>query len=137
MEPGIADTLQLQRNGARVNERRIRRMSTNTSTVTRGYRNSVLFVVIAGLLVVPPIVRATATITSSSPIRLNRGFETAPSKGNVVTSPEQASAPGSAHEPELPHVRPLLLARDDFRATVAPSDHSPDPQRGPPAVALR
>ncbi len=112
-------------------------MSTHTSTVTRGRRTSVLFVVIAALLIVPPIVRATATIKSSSPIRLNRGFETPPSKGNVVTLAEQASAPASPREPELPRVAPLLLAGGDVRTTVAPSDHSPDLQRGPPVIALR
>ena len=94
MEPAIADTLQSQSKGARVSSKSPH--ATNISTVTRGCRISVLFVVIAALFVVPPIVRATATIKSSSPIRLNRGFETPPSKGDVMMSPERHRPRGDA-----------------------------------------
>jgi hypothetical protein len=111
-------------------------MLTNTSTVTRRRRNSVLFFVIAALFVVPPIVRATATIKSSSPIRLNRGFETPPSKGDVVMSLEQAITPASTYRPEQPHVGPRLFTRDNTHI-VAQSDRSPDPQRGPPSITVR
>jgi hypothetical protein len=112
-------------------------MSIPHTIVTRSRRHSVLFVVIAALFVVPPIVRATARIKSSSPIRLNRGFETPPSKGDVVASLEPIAASASTHEPERPPVRPQLRSRDDARPVVVPSERAPDPQRGPPAVTLR
>ena len=112
-------------------------MSTNASTVViRGPRVGVLVVVIAALLVVPPIVRATSTIKSSSPIRLNRGFETPPSKGDAATSLERAAEPVSIHEPEPTHTGQRLPSRSESHAAT-PSDHSPDPKRGPPTATIR
>ena len=112
-------------------------MLTNTSTVTRRRRNSVLFFVIAALFVVPPIVRATATIKSSSPIRLNRGFETPPSKGDVVTSLEQATTPASTLPAGTAARRASAGLARQHPHVVAPSDRSPDPQRGPPSITFR
>jgi hypothetical protein len=112
-------------------------MSTNTrNVVIRGRRTGVLFLVIATLFVLPPIVRATATIRSSSPIRLNRGFETPPTKGDDETTLQQAAEPASLLEPEPAVVVERAPAQDES-STLAPSDHTPDPQRGPPAFALR
>jgi hypothetical protein len=111
-------------------------MSTNVSAITtRRRRIGVLSIVIAALFVVPPIVRATATIKSSSPIRLNRGFETPPAKGDVMSSLERIAEPASMHEPEPPQVGQRVLSRDDSRV-VAPFDHAPNLERGPPAVTL-
>jgi hypothetical protein len=112
-------------------------MSTNASTVViRGRRVGVLLVVIAALFLVPPIVRATSSIKSSSPIRLNRGFETPPSKADAATSLERSAEPVSIREPEPPHTVRRPLSRGESRVAT-PSDHSPDPQRGPPTDTLR
>src|SRR5689334_17103481 len=106
-------------------------MLTNASTLTiRGRRIGVL-ITVAAILFVPAIVRATSTLRSVAPLRLNRGFETPPSKTVAVTSIEQISEPASTatFEPTLVGRR---AAPPDPRASSTPSEHSPDPQRGPP-----
>jgi hypothetical protein len=110
-------------------------MSTKTFTVVPR-RIAVVVVAVAALLFVPPVVRATSTIKSSAPLRLNRGFETPPSKADVVTSLERVAEPESAHTIPPPRVKRLPLPPAPS-LPLARSDHSPDPQRGPPAFTRR
>jgi hypothetical protein len=105
------------------------------SIVTCGRRIGVV-VAVAALFIAPPLVRATSTIKSSSPLRLNRGFETPPSKADAVLSLEQVAEPVSADTREPPQAGRQSFS-GDTSVPVAPSDHSPDPQRGPPASTLR
>jgi hypothetical protein len=109
-------------------------MLTSTSAAVIFSRRVAVVVAVAALFFVPPIVRATSTIKSPSPLRLNRGFETPPSKADVVGSLEQVAQPSALRlEPlRLSHL-PLLQPA----VPHTPTDGSPDPQRGPPAPTLR
>lgn len=107
-------------------------MSSDALTVVTRSRQAGIVVIIAALFVVPPIVRATSRVGSSSPIRLNRGFETPPAKADVLTSLEQVAVLTPLHIPEAP-----LGARRPSRfvepTLVAQCDRVPDLERGPPA----
>ena len=106
-------------------------MSSDALTVVTRSRQVSILVIIAALLVVPPIVRATSPIGASSPIRLNRGFETPPAKA-VVPSIEQVGVLVSLHAPEMPPAvrRSSHLVEPRI---VGQADRAPDPERGPPA----
>jgi hypothetical protein len=107
-------------------------MSSDALTVVTRRRQVGIVVIIAALFVVPPIVRATSPVGSSSPIRLNRGFETPPVKAGVLMSLEEVAALVSLGIPQAP-----LTARRSPRLVestiVGQADRTPDLERGPPA----
>jgi hypothetical protein len=110
-------------------------MWTSASAIVIRSRLIAVVVTVVALFFVPPIVRATSTLKSSAPLRLNRGFETPPPKADAVRSLEQAFQPASA-----PRLEPLRLSQLPLLQTPlphTPTDHSPEPQRGPPAFPLR
>ena len=106
-------------------------MLTSDSAIVMFSRRVAAVAALAALFFVPPIVRATSTIKSHAPLRLNRGFETPPSKADAV-SLEQAVQPASA--PRLEPLRPGQLPLVPSAVAHAPTDGSPDPERGPPAL---
>jgi hypothetical protein len=109
-------------------------MLTSDSAIVTLSRRVAVVIAVAALFFVPPIVRATSRIKSPAPLRLNRGFETPPSKADAVSSLEQASQAASA-----PRLEPLRLGQLSFvQPAVArtPTNGSADPQRGPPALTL-
>jgi hypothetical protein len=109
-------------------------MLTSASAVLFASRRVAAVLAVAALFFVPPIVRATSTIKSPSPLRLNRGFETPPSKADVVSSLEQVVQPSA---PRLEPLRRGQLPLLQPAVPHTPIDGSPDPQRGPPTLTLR
>lgn len=112
-------------------------MPARVSTVVSPRCRLGVLIAVAALLIVPPIVRATATMKSPSPLRLNRGFETPPSKADAVIGLELTTAATAAHN-RLEPPRPARTLRP--LASFVPlgrHDDSPDPLRGPPASSIR
>lgn len=97
-----------------------------------------IFIVLAVLVVVPPLVRASRRVSeasSSSTLRLNRGFDAPVAKSDVT--PPQTAAPHWAvlHVPADPaplHPRPSL----DVPLPQPPPDPTPDSPRSPPAFPI-
>jgi hypothetical protein len=110
-------------------------MSPDALTVVTRSRQAGIVVIIAALFVVPPIVRATFPIGASTPIRLNRGFETPPAKAGVLTTLEQAAvlvSLGVPRERSATVRHPHLVVA----AIVHQADRAPDLERGPPAIHI-
>ena len=61
-------------------------MLTSDSAIVTLSRRVAVVIAVAALFFVPPIVRATSRIKSPAPLRLNRGFETPPSKADAVSA---------------------------------------------------
>jgi hypothetical protein len=98
-------------------------------------RCATLLLLVATIALVPPLVRATARLgaDTSTPLRLNRGFESPPSKCTIAP-------PLDAHGQSVPTIV-VSIHIEWFDAPVneplphsAPS-HSPDPLRGPPLIS--
>jgi hypothetical protein len=108
-------------------------MSSDALTVVTRHRQVGIAVIVAALFIVPPFVRATFPIgSSSSPIRLTRGFETPPSKADVP-SLEQVAGVISLRAPEDP--RAAHCSPDLTESKIASqADRAPDLERGPPAI---
>jgi hypothetical protein len=104
--------------------------------VTRSrFRTATLSLLVATIAFVPPLVRAMSRgPETSSPIRLNRGFEQPPTKCTIVP-------PADAPRESVQHLAlPIRVERSDTLAGEphfhsAPSP-SPDPLRGPPLRSL-
>jgi hypothetical protein len=98
-------------------------------------RSATLFLLVATIALVPPLVRATARFgaDTSTPLRLNRGFESPPSKCTIAP-------PVDVHGQSLPtlvvssHIESAAAPVNEPRPRSAPS-HSPDPLRGPPLIS--
>ncbi|HEY7169972.1 MAG TPA: hypothetical protein VH417_03935 [Vicinamibacterales bacterium] len=95
-------------------------------------RAATLLLLVATIALVPPLVRATARFGAdqSTPLRLNRGFESPPSKCTIAP-------PLDLHGQVVPtlvvsiHVEWFDAPGNEPLPNPAPS-HSPDPLRGPP-----
>jgi len=100
------------------------------------FRTATLFVLVATIAFTPPLVRATARIApdTSSPLRLNRGFDTPPAKCTVVP-PVEISFETGQHR-----VLPLGVERSGAAGHEplpdSPVSPSPDALRGPPLPSL-
>jgi hypothetical protein len=98
-------------------------------------RCATLFLLVATIALVPPLVRATARFgaDTSTPLRLNRGFESPPSKSTIAP-------PVDVHRQSVPtlvvsiHVEWFDAPVNEPLPYSAPS-HSPDPLRGPPLIS--
>jgi hypothetical protein len=99
-------------------------------------RTATLLLLVATIAFVPPLVRATARIApdTSSPLRLNRGFDAPPTKCTVVP-------PAELPFETIQHL-PLPIRVERFAAPAndpvpePPLGPSPDALRGPPAPSL-
>jgi hypothetical protein len=99
-------------------------------------RTATLLLLVATIAFVPPLVRATARMApdTSSPLRLNRGFDAPPTKSTVVP-------PVDLPFETVQHLS-LPVRVERFGAPVhepvpePPLDPSPDPLRGPPVPSL-
>ena len=94
-----------------------------------------ILVIVAALCVVPALVRATFSGSTSTPIRLNRGFELPPGKASLAPPPNVAVAPVSHHETGLSRIDRRAPAVDEVAPEAAPV-RPPDALRGPPAFPL-
>jgi hypothetical protein len=98
-------------------------------------RCATLFLLVATIALVPPLVRATARLgaDAATPLRLNRGFESPPSKCTIAP-------PLDLHGQSVPMLVPSIHV-DWFDAPAhEPLPHStpgdsPDLLRGPPVIA--
>jgi len=94
-----------------------------------------LSVVVATLVFLPPLVRAAdhlGSSRSSSPIRLNRGFERPPAKSEIA--PPVDLRRWSVLERSLPvEPRQVVVTASDRLPALQP-DLSPDALRGPPRL---
>lgn len=108
-------------------------MSASHFTVVTRYGRAALLVIVGALCVVPPLVRATFSGSSSSPIRLNRGFESPPTKGDETTQSEQVadSVPPIVPEPARIDRRVTSIDHPVLHAVHVPA---PDAKRGPPSL---
>jgi hypothetical protein len=100
------------------------------------FRTATIILIVATIAMVPPLVRATARpgADTSSPIRLNRGFQQPPSKCIVV--PPADAPPQSVQHLMLPtQVNRFDAPRDESLPDSARSP-SLDPLRGPPVLPL-
>jgi hypothetical protein len=99
-------------------------------------RSATLLLLVATIALVPPLVRATARFgaDTASPLRLNRGFESPPSKCTV-------EPPVDVRGQAVPivvlsiHVEWFDAPASEPQPHSAPSQ-SPDPLRGPPLISL-
>ena len=105
------------------------------SITTPGRTRITILVMIATLLVVPALVRATFSSSPTSPIRLNRGFERPPAKCHIPPPPLvvlKTLSLGQAAPPKLDWPAAVL----DERSPHALPEGSPDALRGPPILSL-
>jgi hypothetical protein len=91
-----------------------------------------ILVTVAALCVVPALVRATFSGSTSTPIRLNRGFELPPGKATIAPPANVAVAPVSDEETGLSQVDRRAPAVDEVAPDAAPV-RPPDTLRGPPS----
>jgi hypothetical protein len=90
-----------------------------------------ILVTVAALCVVPALVRATFSGSTSTPIRLNRGFERPPAKATIA--PLTVAVTAVPHqETGLSRIDRRAPAVDEFVPDAAPV-RPPDTLRGPPA----
>lgn len=95
-----------------------------------------LCLLVATIAFVPPLVRATARMSpdTSSPLRLNRGFDGPPTKCTIVP-PADLPFEIVEHPPQ-----PIYVHRVDAPGNEPLPDSPPappsDPLRGPPVSAL-
>jgi hypothetical protein len=93
-----------------------------------------ILIVVGALCVVPALVRATYSFSTTSPLRLNRGFERPPSKATVAPPAQAVVLPlldtdtGSAAPEHWPAPVDIVTLRSFFETP-------PDALRGPPAPA--
>ena len=92
-----------------------------------------ILVIVAALCVVPPLVRATFSGSSATPIRLNRGFELPPAKATLPPPQRVAVMPVSydSAEPATRERFSPITCEVGVGPLSAPA-HAPDPLRGPP-----
>jgi hypothetical protein len=95
-----------------------------------------ILAIVAALCLVPPLVRATYTVTGASTMRLNRGFSLPPSKSSV-TRPDQIAilVPVPDEHAAAERIAPRSRVADESIPS-APPDRAPDPLRGPPTSFL-
>jgi hypothetical protein len=108
---------------------------SETSAMNGRWRATVLMIVFA-LFCVPPLVRATGPLESTSTplLRLNRGVDVPESKCRVAPQTDQVVAAGAMREVS-PVGRPIFL--DLFAEPLVPGvSRSPAALRGPPSVSL-
>jgi hypothetical protein len=91
-----------------------------------------ILVTVAALCVVPALVRATFSGSTSTPIRLNRGFERPPAKATIARPLTVAVTAVPHQETGLSRIDRRAPAVDEFAPDAAPV-RSPDALRGPPA----
>jgi len=103
---------------------------------TRRLRIATAVLLAATVLCVPPLVRATAHFgaDTASPLRLNRGFESPPSKCTVEPPVDVRGQAVPRLVPSV-HVEWFDAPASEPQPHSAPSQ-SPDPLRGPPPVSL-
>ena len=103
-----------------------------TPRIANYLRTPTLLLLISTIALVPPLVRAAARLTdTSSPIRLNRGFESPPSKCTVVP-PVDARGESVPQAPPPIRVERFEAAAHDEPLPESAPGRSRDPQRGPP-----
>jgi len=94
---------------------------------------SAVFLLVAIVLVVPPLVRAASTAPGGQPIRLNRGFNFPPAKCHIAPPPEATAAVAPTVEPTAP--RAVWIAVSVAAPLPAlPAAAPPDALRGPPPL---
>jgi len=99
---------------------------------SRPFLTATLLLLVATIAFVPPLVRATARIApdTSSPLRLNRGFDAPPAKCTVVPPADLPFE--TVQDAQLP----MHVARVDAPGNAPLPDSPPapssDPLRGPP-----
>jgi|SRR4051794_39279024 hypothetical protein len=100
------------------------------------FRTATIILIVATIAMVPPLVRATARpgAETSSPIRLNRGFQQPPSKCIVI--PPADAPPQSAQQLLLPIRGERFDAPLDDPLPDSTRSPSVDPLRGPPVLLL-
>jgi len=101
-------------------------------------RTPTLLLLIATIAFVPPLVRAAARLTdpsTASPIRLNRGFESPPSKCTVVP-PVDARGESVPQAPQPVRVERFEASGHDEPLPDSAPSRSRDPLRGPPFPSL-
>lgn len=91
-----------------------------------------ILVTVAALCAVPALVRATFSGSTSTPIRLNRGFELPPTKATIAPPPNVAVALVSHQETGVSRIDRRAPAVDEVAPDAAPV-LPPDALRGPPA----
>jgi len=107
-------------------------MTGRSSVRIAGRARVAILVTVAALCVVPALVRATFSGSTSTPIRLNRGFERPPAKATIAPPLTVAVALVSHQETGLSHVDRRAPAVDEDAPHAAPV-RPPDALRGPPA----
>jgi hypothetical protein len=110
-------------------------MTERSSMRIAGRVRVAILVTVAALCVVPALVRATFSGSTSTPIRLNRGFELPPGKATIAPPATVAVAPVSDEETGLSRIDRRAPVRDEVAPEAAPV-RPPDALRGPPAFPL-
>ena len=106
-------------------------MTGRSSVRIAGRARVAILVTVAALCVVPALVRATFSGSTSTPIRLNRGFERPPAKATIAPPATVAIAPAPHQETGLSRIDRRGPAVDEVAPHAAPV-RSPDALRGPP-----
>ena len=106
-------------------------MTGRSSVRNAGRARVAILVTVAALCVVPALVRATFSGSTSTPIRLNRGFERPPAKATIAPPATVAIAPAPHQETGLSRIDRRGPAVDEVAPHAAPV-RSPDALRGPP-----
>jgi len=96
----------------------------------------VLLALVAAILVVPALVRASGSVThkSTSPLRLNRGFEAPAAKASVTALRLLVEVSPCHADVELR--ASWTCTHVDEAIPHAPSHRPPDVLRGPPATSF-
>jgi hypothetical protein len=113
--------------------------SVASSRLGRPLIRACVFVLLAAIVVVPPLVRGTrhlADARSASGLSLNRGFDSPEAKCQV---PAPVALRTRCSPKELgfaPLIRQTRLIAPDEAIPGTPSDAAPDALRGPPSLII-
>jgi hypothetical protein len=110
-------------------------MTGRSSVRIAGRARIAILVTVAALCVVPALVRATFSGSTSTPIRLNRGFELPPGKATIAPPANVAVAAVCDEDAGLSQIDRRSPAPDEVAPETA-AVHPPDALRGPPAFPL-